>query len=133
MEFVAAARLEPSRPGPVAEPLVNEPPWILSIQIESIGRQGGDSTIKTYHNKLGALLPAEIVLGTYSITDRQSSLNAEGSISSCGHAKGSWDGSVLPFLETHHQYFATLQVNILAHGSCQDVATVESCHRAASP
>lgn len=29
MELVAMARLLPSRPGPDAEPTMNEPPWIL--------------------------------------------------------------------------------------------------------
>ena len=31
IELVAAAKLEPSRPGPVAEPATKEPPWILQI------------------------------------------------------------------------------------------------------
>lgn len=53
MEFVATARFDPSSPGAVADPTINEPPWILVLVISF---DGIVVECRTYQRRVGSEL-----------------------------------------------------------------------------
>ena len=63
IELVAVAKFEPSSPGNVADPRVNEPPWILRGHYLVPTRTNVEE-IRTYHIIVGTLLLGVNDLGT---------------------------------------------------------------------